>query len=74
MSFAQRAEEFAAQVGVLLGRKARKAGRKRPLKIERGGRHATRSVGRATRGIKAVKINVRNGRKVGRGRKRLGSG
>jgi hypothetical protein len=72
--FARRAEELAAQVGVLLGRKSVKAGRKRPLKTERGGEHATRSVSADTRGIKGAKISTRNGRKIGLGRKRVRPG
>lgn len=71
IAFAQRAEELAAQVGVMLGRKATKAGRKRPLKTERGGMSTTRSVGADTRGIKGAKIRRRQGRKIGLGRKRV---
>lgn len=71
ISFAMRAEELAAQVGVLIGRKSVKAGRKRPLKTERGGRNTTRSVSADTRGIKGVKIRRRSGRKIGLGRKRV---
>lgn len=74
IAFAQRAEELAAQLGVLLGRKATKAGRKRPLKTERGGKSTTRSVGADTRGIKGAKIRTRNGRKIGLGRKRVRPG
>ncbi|WP_148086489.1 hypothetical protein [Micromonospora sp. HM5-17] len=74
LAFARRAEEFAAQVGVLLGRKATKAGRKRPLRTERGGRHTTRSVSAVTRGIRGVRIRSRHGRRVGLGRKRVRPG
>ncbi|MFB6391916.1 hypothetical protein [Polymorphospora lycopeni] len=71
VAFAMRAEELAAQLGVLVGRKAAKAGRKRPLRTERGGQHATRSAGAVTRGVKGTRMSRRNGRKLGLGRKRV---
>ncbi|MEO3818729.1 hypothetical protein [Plantactinospora sp. B24E8] len=61
-------------MGVLLGRKATKAGRKRPMKTERGGRHTTRSVRADTRGIAGTRVSMRKGRRIGRGRKRIRPG
>jgi|HigsolmetaAR206D_1030411.scaffolds.fasta_scaffold01599_10 hypothetical protein len=74
LAFARRAEELAAQVGVYLGRKLSKAGRKRPLRTERGGRHATRSASAVTRGVRGVRIRRRHGRRLGLGRKRVRPG
>lgn len=69
--FARRAEEFAAAVGAMLTRN--KMGRKRPLKTERGGVTRTRSIGADTRQTRGTKINRRDGRKIGLGRKRVTS-
>ena len=67
--FARRAEELAASLGRLFGRQ--KAGRKRPLKTERGGKTRTRSVSANTRRLRAAKTTVKDGRKIGLGRKRV---
>jgi hypothetical protein len=70
--FARRVEELAASLGLMLGRQ--KAGRRRPLRTERGGKSRTRSVNANTRRWRAAKTTVKKGRKIGLGRKRVRSG
>jgi hypothetical protein len=67
--FARRAEELAAALGRMLGRD--KAGRKHPMKTERGGGRKTRRVSVYTRGLAGARITKRKGRKIGLGRKRV---
>jgi hypothetical protein len=70
--FARRVEELAASLGIMLTRQ--KAGRKRPLRMARGGKSRTRSVSADTRRWRAAKTTVKKGRKIGLGRKRVRPG
>jgi hypothetical protein len=71
LRFARRVEQLAASLGML---RRQKAGRKRPLKMEFGGKSRTRSVSADTRRWRAAKTTVKKGRKIGLGRKRVRPG
>jgi hypothetical protein len=68
--FARRAEELAAAIGIMVRRRIGQ----RPLKTEVGGLTRTRSTSANTRAMRAYKITIKNGRRIGRGRKRVRPG